>query len=602
MGADPIIYCLEHVTDYDQFERLCHDLMVSQGWSNIEPLGGMKDRGRDAIHISRGNPDDVTIFAYSVREDWRKKLVEDAEKIRMHGHICSRLVFLNTASFTPSERDEAVSFIQKDYGWFLELYGLERLRVLLAAKHEGIIAKHPQIFSPPFFPVVGGVSLAASRDYLIIDHEEYDEALAVWLARRLTLEGYLVWCRSIAPIAGASLHRTVEALTKQRAFRFLAILSPQAVASPDVMARRATALAIASAVGCDLVIPIVAARFDDHGLDAQTRVLTPLHFDESWQTGLDKLLQYLHTANCPQREGGAQIARRSLIPADVITSTEEQLLSNRFSVPTVPKVIYRFISNKGMDTEVVLRIGLDWSFRQVDPKTFLSFHVPSEKVRQELAIKPAGGSLWPSVLEIDGISVRNLVPELIRKALTVACIRKGLLFCENQRLVYFPTALVKSNRLPFTKPDGSRSHVNTVGKRTFWRPGFSSEYHYHLAPSFSVQRVQGGALTVVTRIRVRLTDANGALLGRRTAISRRKHLCQDWWNDDWLHRILAIMQFLGDGKHILIGESSNDSIVINVQPHEWIVPIGIDENKLANATETRQELLTSRSDDDGDED
>jgi hypothetical protein len=41
MAADPIIYCLEHITDYDQFERLCHDLMVLEGRDNLEPLGGM---------------------------------------------------------------------------------------------------------------------------------------------------------------------------------------------------------------------------------------------------------------------------------------------------------------------------------------------------------------------------------------------------------------------------------------------------------------------------------------------------------------------------------------------------------------------------------
>jgi hypothetical protein len=31
MAADSIIYCLEHITDYDQFERVCHDLMVAEG-------------------------------------------------------------------------------------------------------------------------------------------------------------------------------------------------------------------------------------------------------------------------------------------------------------------------------------------------------------------------------------------------------------------------------------------------------------------------------------------------------------------------------------------------------------------------------------------
>jgi hypothetical protein len=86
MAADPIIYCLEHLTDYDQFERLSDDLMVLEGWDNLEPLGGMQDKGRDAIHISRANPHEVAIFAYSVREDWQRKLKEDAEKIRKHGY------------------------------------------------------------------------------------------------------------------------------------------------------------------------------------------------------------------------------------------------------------------------------------------------------------------------------------------------------------------------------------------------------------------------------------------------------------------------------------------------------------------------------------
>jgi hypothetical protein len=89
------------------------------------------------------------------------------------------------------------------------------------------------------------------------------------LARRLTLEGYLVWCRSTAPIAGASLHETMDALLHQRAFRFLTSLSPAAIVNPDMTARRATALAISTKGRRDLLIPIVGAPFDERGLDAK---------------------------------------------------------------------------------------------------------------------------------------------------------------------------------------------------------------------------------------------------------------------------------------------------------------------------------------------
>ena len=73
MSADPIIYCLENLTDYRQFERLSSDLMAGSGYPDIEPIGGSSDGGRDAIHVSHADGS-FTIFAYSVRSDWKKKL------------------------------------------------------------------------------------------------------------------------------------------------------------------------------------------------------------------------------------------------------------------------------------------------------------------------------------------------------------------------------------------------------------------------------------------------------------------------------------------------------------------------------------------------
>src|SRR4051794_5791423 len=106
MSADSIVYCLENLTDYRQFERLCSDVMNQSGYKLIEPLGGSNDGGRDAIYISRTNPDDVTIFAYSVRSDWEQKLLrEDCKRIREEGHHLNRLVFACTSSITTTQRD-----------------------------------------------------------------------------------------------------------------------------------------------------------------------------------------------------------------------------------------------------------------------------------------------------------------------------------------------------------------------------------------------------------------------------------------------------------------------------------------------------------------
>src|SRR5688572_17788501 len=138
MAADPIVYCLEHLSDYTQFERLCHEIMALEGYPQIEPLGGCKDQGRDAIHVDRTDGR-TTIFCYSVRVDWRKKLDQDAAVIHKHKHTCDQLVYLSTEDYTPGERDQAVRFIKQTYGWTLEPYGRERFRTLLADRHRHLI-------------------------------------------------------------------------------------------------------------------------------------------------------------------------------------------------------------------------------------------------------------------------------------------------------------------------------------------------------------------------------------------------------------------------------------------------------------------------------
>ena len=49
MSADSIVYCLERVSDYRDFERLCSAFLASAGYPRIDPLGGTGDEGRDAI-------------------------------------------------------------------------------------------------------------------------------------------------------------------------------------------------------------------------------------------------------------------------------------------------------------------------------------------------------------------------------------------------------------------------------------------------------------------------------------------------------------------------------------------------------------------------
>ena len=90
-----------------------------------------------------------------------------------------------------------------------------------------------------------------------------------------------------------------------------------------------------------------------------------------------------------------------------------------------------------------------------------------------------------------------------------------------------------------------------------------------------------GPLVVLVRMRVYITDTQGRPLSSRQTVSRRKHLCKSWWNDDWLHRMLAVCQFLADGgPKITIGDTIDDQVVICASPRSWEAPVGIDEPAL----------------------
>lgn len=150
MAADTVIYCLTKVTDYLGFERFCCDLMVRAGWTSLEPLGGTGDGGRDAIHEGRHRAEPV-LFAFSVREDWNVKLTQDLTRIKTLGHPSSGVIFVTNREVTTQERDAAIARAKADFGFDLELYPAERIRVILVNRARALIRLHPNIFTPGFF-------------------------------------------------------------------------------------------------------------------------------------------------------------------------------------------------------------------------------------------------------------------------------------------------------------------------------------------------------------------------------------------------------------------------------------------------------------------
>ena len=598
MAANLTIYCLQEITDYFDFERLCNGLMSLEGYNSIEPLGGFSDKGRDAIHVNKSN--ETTIFAYSVREDWRAKLAEDAEKIHKHGHACNQLIFITTARLRPNERDEAITFIRKEFGWQLDLFGVERLQILLDINYPQIKEQHPGIFPPEFLAIQDQIYTSEKQNHLFISSVPEDRVFAEWLTRKLTAEGYLVWYEWSKLLGGETYPDDVDDTIKNRTFRFLGLYSRASLRNPEVMRQRSLALNIANERNQDFLIPLNVDGVSDLQLDHMTKALRFIPFD-NWAAGLKQLLEKLKSINCPQSLlHGRRIAAETFLEKDVLSEEIETLFSNCLRIHRIPEVIHRFKAQNAIPKKRLEELKCEWSYREVNQDTFLSFHEPPASIIREYRMIKKGGALWTEVERIDGIWSLNLVSELIKKALIVKCYQKGLKYCPKNELLYFPPNLVENNRLNFTRPDGLKTYVNARGKRTY-SPG--REYLYSLAPSFYVRQDLFDDFTALTRIRVRLSNAEGKPLeGKRMIDSRRKHLCKNWWNNHWFNRILAVSQFLADGEKITIGEQQDEQIIVDTIPLHLKAPIGIDEDALDRLSYERSELLRIHDDEYSDED
>ncbi len=608
MAANLTIYLLEKLTDYSDFERLCHDLMALEGFPKIEPLGGFKDKGRDAIHVDKSG--ETTIFAYSVREDWQAKLAEDATKIKNHNHKCDKLVFISTAEFTAGERDQAVARTLSDFGFALDLYGLERLRVLLDTKHPQIKFNHPQIFPPEFLHVQDKLKIAENKKHLFLSFAPADRIFAEWLTRKLTAEGYLVWCESYKILGGERYPNDVNQAIKNETFRMIAIYSNASLTNAEVMRQRALAFNIGEECNSDFVIPIKLDNFDASQLDRETAALAFVPFENNWAKGLQQIIEKLKSINCLRPLSDGKLAATEVFfEKDVLSDEPEQLFTNCFVVESMPKAIYKFeVKEDFFDSE---KLNFSWAYRKLNDREVFSFHHPPAELLKEYKIKEIGGYSWQDVEKIEWtekgdrkwiLSV-NLVSELIRKSLIAKCHQKGLKFNPDTELHYFPAGLLARNRLPVILPDGKRiPPLAASGEKKYFKPKNQSEYYkYHLAPTFFIRTDLFQNSVALVRIRIHLTDQSGTALPNRKINSRRKHLCKSWWNDNWFKRILAIVQFLAENEKIIIGDIPKEQIVLSSNPLSFGASGGINETALKMTSYERESLFLMRDDEDEDE-
>jgi hypothetical protein len=596
MSADPIVYCLERVSDYRDFERLCSAILAGTDYPGIDPLGGTGDGGRDAI-IRTDSSGRRIVFAYTVRGDWDTKLKGDCKRVKELGHNPSVFVFVCTEALNAAEKDRAHDLVSKNYGWTLDLYDLERLRVQLVSPQRHLLAQHPSIFAPPFFPQSGGQSLAESRDTILIDHVDADHALATWLSRRLTLSGYRTWCRGTAPLAGENPDESVRKLIELRGCQHLPMVSAASLSDALFLERCALAAAKES-----FVLPCSCTSGLDSRLPSRMKSVAAANFAGSWNEGLAQVLARLAALGIrPGLDGdlGKQIALRDYLPSRVTVGKPEPVYANMFALQLPTAMLIHDLTRsltKAETTELRAR----WAFVELSPGRLVSFSphppgcLPLRDHRQRTEFS------WADVSHRDGKPSEDLAKELTRRSLELVCMQKGLKYCDDREVFYFPAREDGDWNQPFRHVDGRATRVQLTGERNKTRGDSVQTTLYQLAPRFRPQREPDGTWNVVLNIYVRVTDAKGKPYEFKEITRRRKAVTKGWWNNHFLARLLGIIQALETRSgHIEVGEGKR-AVVVDTAPLCWQCPVGLDVEALSRQADLGEELAGYRTRDDED--
>lgn len=591
MSADRILYCLERLSDYRDFERLCSALLAGVEYNGIEPLGGTGDGGRDAI-IRVDERGRRIVFAYTVRADWRKKLKSDCARVREQNHNPDVFVFVCTEALDASDKDVAHELVEQEFGWRLDLYDIERLRVQLAGPQRHLIAQHSSIFTPTFFPQAGGQSLAESKDTILIDHVDSDHALATWLSRRLTLEGYRTWCRGTAPLAGENPDESVRRLLDLRAIQYLPVVSVGSLSDQLFLERCAVA---SSRDG--LVLPCSCTLDKDPRLPSRLKPLSVASFSDSWKTGLDQVLARLTTLGAmPKLEAGQgrQIALRDYLPTRVTVAKPEPVVANVFSL-RLPEtmLVYDLYASLSFDDTVELRKR--WAFVELSSYRLVAFTPPPDGAIPATKPNRTPEFLWADAPDRDGKKTEDLAKELAWRSLEVVCAQKGLQYCSDRRVFYFPERENGDWSQAFKHIDGRQTRVQLTGMRTKGWGERASQFLYQLAPRFRPQRDVDGTWNVVVNIYVRCTDGEGKGYEGKEIGRRRKAVTKSWWNKDWLARLLGVVQALQtEPGRVQVGEG-NRAMVMDTAPLSWECPVGLDVQALSGMADLGEELAGYRT-------
>ena len=419
-----------------------------------------------------------------------------------------------------------------------------------------------------------------------------DNEITQWLGLRLMREGYEVWFDTERLLVGDDFWREIENQIRNKAAKFILVLSKTAVTREGVLQEVAVAKKVAKMRPPRFILPIRADDLSFDDIPIEVNRLDVADFSKSWSFGLSRLLKILEEDKVPRAtEEGPQVAadrwKYDHKESECVTQEREEYSSNRFAISQTPKRIsfhcladmspfektrfepaYPTYKTGQFFVSFASASDLAPSFEKADAslgrtfsiqlKHFLSEGLPQQKIEPREA--------------------RNMVTYLMRESFHA---RLGALGLQRYNLsgracyYWFPDAVIAPRKQAhFVRPNKTTGGRSLVGSKKV-KDRFGAElgiqgWHFGIeALPFTWPN-----LGFYLRSHVAFTS-NGVVIGDSAKQHKlRRRECKLWFNDRWADMLLAALSQLSGGKdHLDLPLGTGATFGLQTMPDRFLSPV-----------------------------
>jgi uncharacterized protein (UPF0335 family) len=136
------------------------------GYTNIRPIGGIKDYGQDAIHIPFYISDStkvVTVFQYSLEKTTYSKIKKTIKRLNDQEIEFDKFVYVTTVSISETKDREFKAGIRNTYSLDIEIYDRKRITAVLADMKNNIYIRYFPDIEAQFKNIIDNSSIMSQK-------------------------------------------------------------------------------------------------------------------------------------------------------------------------------------------------------------------------------------------------------------------------------------------------------------------------------------------------------------------------------------------------------------------------------------------------------